>query len=189
VAGRNVALDQKKARHEKGLVLFEDEASFQLDPTLHRTWARRGVQPRVPTRGERKTAHIYGAIAITNARFTYAFADVFNGKTFLAFLKLLVQRYAGRKIFLIIDNGPCHNLNAEGKAWLEQNAHRVSLHRLPPYSPELNGIEGVWKATRRAATHNRFFANTSERDAALRCAFRAFQRKPNLLDGHVRRFR
>jgi transposase len=152
-------------------------------------WARRGAQPRIPTRGERKTAHVYGAIAVADARFTYAFADVFNGRTFLTFLKLLVQRYEGRKIFLIIDNGPCHNLNAEGKAWLERNAHLVSLNRLPPYSPELNGIEGVWKATRRAATHNRFFANTGERDAALRCTFRAFQRRPRLLDGHVRRFR
>ena len=189
MARGNTPCDQKKARAENGLVLFEDEASFQLDPTLHRTWARRGAQPRIPTRGERKTAHVYGAIAVADARFTYAFADVFNGRTFHTFLKLLVQRYEGRKIFLIIDNGPCHNLNAEGKAWLERNAHLVSLNRLPPYSPELNGIEGVWKATRRAATHNRFFANTGARDAALRCTFRAFQRRPCLLDGHVRRFR
>jgi transposase len=189
MAGRNADGDQKKARRENGMVLFEDEASFQLDPTLHRTWARRGAQPRVPTRGERKTAHVYGAIAIEDAHLNYAFADVFNGKTFLTFLKLLVRRYAGQKIFLIIDNGPCHNLNAEGKAWLAQNAHLISLHRLPPYSPELNGIEGVWKATRRAATHNRFFANTDERDAAIRLTFRAFQRKPDLIDGYVRRFR
>jgi transposase len=189
MVGRNAARHQKKARAEEGVVLFEDEASFQLDPTLHRTWARRGAQPRVPTRGERKTAHVYGAIAVNDARFTYAFVDVFNGTTFLGFLKLLVQRYAGRKVFLIIDNGPCHNLNAEGRAWLEQNADLVSLNRLPPYSPELNGIEGVWKTTRRAATHNRFFANTNERDSALRCAFRTFQRRPNMLDGHVRRFR
>ncbi len=170
-------------------MLFEDEASFQLDPTLHRTWARRGAQPRIPTRGERKTAHVYGAVAIADAGFTYAFTDVFNGETFLAFLKQLVRRYAGRKLFLIIDNGPCHNLRADGKEWLATNSHLISLHRLPPYSPEFNGIEGVWKATRRAATHNRFFANTSERDAALRLTFRAFQRKPSLIEGNVRRFR
>lgn len=170
-------------------MVFEDEASFQLDPTLHRTWARRGAQPRIATRGERKTAHVYGAVAVENARFHYAFADVFNGRTFHRFLKLLVQRYAGRKVFLVIDNAPCHNLNAVGKAWLEENAQRIALHRLPPYSPELNGIEGVWKATRHATTHNRFFANTSERDAALRRTFRAFRRKPSLIDGHVRRFR
>jgi DDE superfamily endonuclease len=65
-------------------VLFEDEASFQLDPTLHRTWARVGQQPRVATRGERKTAHIFGAIALDDARFDFAFASVFNSERFTA---------------------------------------------------------------------------------------------------------
>jgi hypothetical protein len=36
--------------------MFGDEASFWLDGTLHRTWARVGKQPRVDTFGERKTA-------------------------------------------------------------------------------------------------------------------------------------
>ena len=31
------------------------------------------------------------------------------------------------------------------------------LEYLPPYSPELNPIERVWKLTRRLATHNRYF--------------------------------
>ena len=75
----------------------------------------------MPTRGERKTAHIYGTIALQDASFTYQFVDVFNGKTFLGFLQTLLRRYR-RKVFLIIDNGPCHNLGAEGRAWLARVA-------------------------------------------------------------------
>src|SRR5437868_8921001 len=98
--------------------MFGDEASFWLDGTLHRTWSRIGVQPRVDTFGLRNTAHVFGAISLEHRpRFRYLFAPVFNGTTFLDFLKLLV-RYCRRKIFLIIDNGPCHNLDADGKAWL-----------------------------------------------------------------------
>lgn len=169
-------------------MLFEDEASFQLDPTLHRTWARVGHQPRVPTRGERKTAHIYGTIALQDASFTYQFVDVFNGKTFLGFLQTLLRRYR-RKVFLIIDNGPCHNLGAEGRAWLASHGHRIELHRLPPYSPEFNAIEGVWKTTRRTTTHNRYFGSPADRDAALRITFEQFKREPSLIEGHVSRFR
>jgi transposase len=169
-------------------VLFEDEASFQLDPTLHRTWARVGQQPRVATRGERKTAHIFGAIALDDARFDFAFASVFNGYTFLGFLKRLVQRYR-RKVILIIDNAPCHNLEPDGRAWLAANAHRIELHRLPAYSPELNAIEGVWKLTRRRTTHNRYFDTPAQRDAALTDTFVDFQRNPAQLDAQVRRFR
>jgi transposase len=168
--------------------MFEDEASFQLDPTLHRTWARRGQQPRVPTRGERKTAHVYGAITTRTACFSYAFADVFNGASFLSFLKLLVRRFRRHKVFLIIDNAPCHSLTAEGQVWLATHHDRIELHRLPSYSPELNPTEGVWKTTRKMTTHNRFFATTVDRDKALVQTFHTFQREPWIVAAYVDRF-
>ena len=63
------------------MILFEDEASFWLDGTLHRTWAPVGQQPRVDTFGMRKTAHVYGAVSVEDARFCFQFADVFNAAT------------------------------------------------------------------------------------------------------------
>lgn len=136
----------------------------------------------------RKTAHLYASVGLADADFTYWFADVFNGQTFWAFLKRLVAKYNERKVLLIIDNAPCHNLPPEGKDWLAENRHRIELHRLPPYSPELNAIEPVWKVTRKMTTHNRFYATTDERDAALRATFAAFRRKPGLISAHVERF-
>ena len=169
--------------------MFEDEASFWLDGTLHVTWSRVGVQPRVDTFGLRKTAHVYGAVSIERRpRFLYQFAEVFNGATFLDFLKELVCRSRRRKVFLIIDNGPCHNLGEVGRAWLEKHCHRVELFRLPPYSPELNGIEGVWKVTKKRTTHNRFYPTTDERDAALISTFETFKAYPSMIAGHVERF-
>jgi transposase len=170
------------------VVLFGDEASFWLDGTLHQTWSRIGEQPRVDTYGERKTAHLFGAVSLKEARFTYQFADVFNGDTFWRFLRLLVKRYRGRKVFLILDNGPCHNLKEDGIRWLRENSHRISLHRLPPYSPEFNPVEPIWKATRKLATHNRFYQTTIERDTALRRAFQRFYANPALIRAHVARF-
>lgn len=112
--------------------MFGDEASFWLDGTLHRTWARVGEQPRVDTFGERKMAHVFGVLSLERRPlFFYRFAEVFNAKTFLAFLKELVRRCRRRKIFLVVDNGPCHSLDADGKEWLAKNLHRVELFRLP----------------------------------------------------------
>ena len=51
--------------------------------------------------------------------------------TFLRFLKKLVHRRR-RKIFLIIDNSPCHRLNDEAKAWLRANRHRIELWQPGP---------------------------------------------------------
>ena len=146
------------------------------------------MQPRSDTYGLRKTAHVYGAIALDDARFTYQFAPVFNGHTFHQFLRLLVRRYRGRKVFVVLDNGPCHWLDEPGRQWLVRHRDRIELHRLPPYSPELNPIEGVWKTTKRRATHNRFYATVAERDAALTATFHAFRRRPRLVAGQVARF-
>ena len=54
------------------------------------------------------------AVSRDRQQFTFQFADVFNGKTFWEFLRLLVRRYKGRKVFLIIDNAPCHHLDEDG---------------------------------------------------------------------------
>lgn len=147
-----------------------------------------GVQPRVPTRGERKTAHVFGALSI-EGDWTWWFAPVFNGHTFHVFLQMLVEHHAGRKVFLVIDNGPCHWLDDAGKRWLGENGDKVEIHRLPPYSPEFNPVEGCWKATRRAATHNRYYGTPEERDAALSATFTRFRAEPGLVDAHARRFR
>jgi transposase len=169
--------------------MFADEASFWLDGTLHVTWAKVGVQPRVDTFGERKTAHVFGAVSIERRpRFLYWFAKVFNGRTFLGFLKELVLRSRRRKVFLIIDNGPCHQLDAAGQRWLAEHRHRVELFRLPSYSPELNGIEGVWKVAKKTTTHNRFYRTVHERDAALTSTFETFKAYPEMIAGHVARF-
>ncbi len=87
-----------------------------------------------------------------------------------------------------MDNGPCHNLNAEGKEWLAQHGHDIELHRLPAYSPEFNPTEGVWKRTRKMTTHNQFFGTTAERDQALTRTFQRFQRDPTLLAPQVERY-
>lgn len=188
MAPQNPARAQKKARRCGGIVMFEDEASFWLDGTLHRTWARVGKQPHVDTYGQRKTAHVFGAMTLeARPRFRYMFASVFNGKTFHSFLKQLVGSLR-KKIFLIIDNAPCHHLKPEGKAWLAQNAHRIEVSRLPPYSPNLNPIEGAWKETKKRTTHNRFFRTTDERDQALISTFGFFGRNRSALAGYVARF-
>src|SRR2546425_1141800 len=57
----------KKAAACRGVVMYEDEASFWLDGTLHQTWARVGVQPRIDTFGMRKTAHIFGTLSLEGA--------------------------------------------------------------------------------------------------------------------------
>ena len=55
--------------------------------------------------------------------------------------------------------------------WREQHAHHFALDFLPPYSPELNPIERVWKLTRRRCLHNRYFDNLQDVISAVESEF------------------
>ena len=89
-----------------------------------------------------------------------------------------------------MDNGPCHWLDDEGRAWLKANPDKIELHRLPlpPYSPEFMPVEGVWKTTRKLATHNRCYKTVEERDTALTATFQRFQTEPHLVAARVARW-
>jgi hypothetical protein len=145
LAAHDVPSDQKKAAACRGVVLFEDEASFWLDGTLHRTWARVGCQPRVDTYGMRKTGHLFATIGLFNADFTYWFADVFNGDTFWTFLKRLVTKYDGRKIFLVIDNAPLPQPSARFQAptFRKPRPGLILARRSPSPPPAGHGLRGA----------------------------------------------
>jgi transposase len=52
-----------------------------------------------------------------------------------------------------------------------KNGEKISLEFLPPYSPDLNPIENVWKLTRRLATHNRYSPTLSDIANAVEIVF------------------
>lgn len=51
---------------------------------------------------------------------------------------------------------------------------RVSMVSLPPYSPDLNPIEQVWRITRREKTHNRFWKDLDTLSSTLDSWFKSF---------------
>lgn len=61
----------KKARERKAVILFGDEVSFAMWGSLGRTWARRGQQPEVKTKGIRKGLKMFGVIEFESGNFQY----------------------------------------------------------------------------------------------------------------------
>jgi transposase len=101
----------------------------------------------------------FGAVRLRDGKFLYQRATgKFNGESFWDFLKLLKLRSqrSGRRVVVITDNAKYHHAILH-KSWRESNVNHFALHYLPPYSPELNPIERVWKLTRRLCIHNVYF--------------------------------
>ena len=151
---------KKTAENEGAVIVFEDEASFRQTPTLHATWAKRGSQPQIPSRGEPNTQKIFGAVRLDNARFIYLHQEeYFQWETYLAFLdQVLVPFFyrRRRRVYLIQDNASYHT-KQEVQEWLQSNQRYLKVFQLPRYWPELNAQERIWKYTRKHVTHNRFY--------------------------------
>lgn len=182
---------KKNARAEGAVIVFEDEASFRQTPTLHATWARRHSQPQIPTRGERHTQKIFGAVRLDNAQFVYRHQqEYFHWESYVAFLEeVLVPAFyrRGHRIYLIQDNASYHKKH-ETWEWFGQHRRYVEVFPLPPYWPELNATERVWQYTRKHATHNRFFESPQQLCRALFGTFRHVQRHPQDIRGLLQPF-
>ena len=187
----HVSKSKKKARSEGAVIVFEDEASFRQTPTLHSTWAKRGSQPQIPTRGERHTQKIFGAVRLDDAGFIYLHQeDYFQWETYLAFLEQVVLPafYRSRhRIYLVQDNASYHK-KQETYDWFQANRRYVAVFQLPPYWPELNATERVWKYTRQYVTHNRFYERPEDLCDALFHRFDYVRHHPQEVSGLLSSF-
>ena len=89
----------------------------------------------------------------------------------------------GKRIYLILDNAPWHKkavrlVQTEALAEYQDIRDKMTLLFLPPYSPDLNPIEQVWRITRREVTHNTYFANAQILEDTLDAHFASY-RQPN----------
>jgi transposase len=137
-----------------------DEVHFQQQGSRCRMWIpREDKDPVVHHHATRKSVGYFAAVRLRDGRFVFRREPGrFNGETFWAFLKVLCQESAetGRRVVVISDNARYHRAKIH-QDWRQERAPQFELDFLPPYSPQLNPIERVWKLTRRLCLHNRYF--------------------------------
>lgn len=121
----------------------------------------------------RKSVGLFGAVRIRDGKFIYKREEEkFNAETFFVFMKKLrsVSAHSGRRVIVITDNVRYHHAKFH-KEWRERTTDRFALEFLPPYSPDMNPSERVWKLTRRMATHNRYFPKLDDIVDAVESTF------------------
>lgn len=144
------------ARHKRALLLFVDEASFPQWGSLSYTWAPRGEQPVVMTSGQRKGYKVFGAIDyFTGQLFHRGIPGRFNSETYAHFLTSILKQ-TNQPIVLIHDGAKYHTSKAT-KEFIDQHSDRLTVYRLPSYSPDYNPIEYLWKNVKKRSTHHRYF--------------------------------
>lgn len=142
-----------------------DEVHFQQYGSRCRMWVPpEEREPVVLHHPGRRSVGYFGAVRIRDGKFFYRREEnKFNAESFFNFMKDLKRSTSKsqKKAILLIDNAKYHHATFH-KDWREYNADKIYCDYLPPYSPDLNPIERVWKLTRRLCLHNRYFPSLND---------------------------
>jgi len=136
------------------VVLFGDEVDIHLNPRIGRDWMLPGRQKLVLTPGKNQKAFIAGAYDPKTGRIVCVDGDRKAVWLFLNLLRALLVVYrSARRIHLILDNYTIHK-SQRVQAFLRAIGQKIQLHFLPPYCPEENRIERLWKDVHDSVTRN-----------------------------------
>ena len=133
----------REAKKLKAEIWFGDESGLRSDYHAGTTWGIRGQTPVVRTTGARYRLNMLSAV---NRRGKMRFMiekGKLNAGVVCRFLERLMEG-SSHPIFLILDGHPMHKSGRVSKT-VRSFEGRLRLSLLPPYSPELNPSEGVWR--------------------------------------------
>lgn len=161
-----------------------DEVHFQQHGSRCRMWVppeiRDPVCHHAPTR---KSISYFGAVRIGDGKLVTSKPEGrFDAETCWRFLRKLrkAARRRGRKVVVIIDNAKYHHATLHLE-WRKAQHPDFVLLFLPPYSPQLNPIERVWKLLRRLWLHNRYFPTLTELAEIVDAQFTVWARPNTVL--------
>ncbi len=100
-------------------------------------------------------------------------------KQVLVFLRHLLRHVRGR-VIVVWDNINPHKALAV-RRFVEDNYRRLSLEFLPPYSPELNPDEWLWRYLKHVELANFAPRDLAELKIALRGAVQRIRMRPRLM--------
>lgn len=165
-----------RAKRGEIILIFMDESTFKMVPTLTRIWAKKGSKPMVPTYDDKGKIVVTGGSNPLTGKTHYRLSANESKEATLAFLIQIRQNYPEMEIVIILDNDSTHHAYiVKDYAMQDKKMH---LKYLPSYAPELNVQENVWKWLRKRVTHNYLFENLKALGKGIQDNYRYLQGHP-----------
>ena len=164
------------------MVFFEDEGRFGRISREMYCWVKKDMIPSVARQMIREYIYAYSAIAPQSGDCFSMIAPYCNTETMNCFLLQLAAQYNQYRIVLILDKAGWH---ISKNLCLPDN---LFLMHLPPYSPELNPVELLWREIRRKYFHNNIFKSLDEVETKLSEALLAYHNNLNAVQQLANRY-
>ena len=135
-------------------VYYEDEVDIDFNPKIGRDWMLPGTQRLVVTPGQNQKHYVAGALNAKTRQLVWVEHSKKNSSLFCKLVWRLLQHHRRAQcVHLILDNYIIHKSDHTRRV-LKSMSHKLRLHFLPPYCPDHNPIERVWRDMHAAVTRN-----------------------------------
>ena len=131
--------------------MFQDEAGFGRINKPKYCWCEKGIRPSVPCHHIREYRYVYGAVEPLTGESCFMIMPYCNTDCMNVFLKELSDTFPRDKIILACDGAAWHK---SGSLKIPDN---IEIIFIPPYTPEMNPIEQIWKEIRKLGFKNEVF--------------------------------
>ncbi len=131
-------------------------------------WIKKGDRKTLQTTGKQHRLHFIGAVRLDGMKIIVDEYETIDADAMINFLKKIEAQSKATVIHVIADNARS-NKNHKLTEYLKHS--RIRLHYLPPYSPNLNPIERLWKVLREMTLYNRYYETCAECFQAIRGFF------------------
>ena len=123
---------------------YFDEAGFSLTPSVPYGWQPVGERIQIPS-SRSAQLNVLGFLGYHGEAFdSYVFQGAIDASIAIACINSFAAKIT-RPTTLVIDNAPIHTSTEFQLMIPKWECQNLSLWFLPPYSPELNLIEILWK--------------------------------------------
>ena len=144
------------------VVVYADEVDIHLNPKIGPDWMLCGQQKTVLTPGKNEKRYLAGALDACTGRLHWVEGERKTSDLFILLLWKLLQQYPRAQcIHIVLDNFKIHDSQRTRLA-LAAVGSRIRLHFLPPYCPDRNRIERVWKDLHDNVTRNHCCQNLTQ---------------------------
>lgn len=151
---------EKEACEKGEPVLFLDGVHPTMATKVTGGWIRKGVNKPIQTTASRTRLNLLGTLNLATMGLKVLPFETLNGEALsLYFAQIRKDHPDGKRIHLILDQGPYNTCQVAKEA---ARQHNIVLHYLPPYSPNLNPIERVWKIMNEHVRNNVFFKTAKD---------------------------
>ena len=151
-----------------------------LQATTMAVWAPKGQTPIVRAHPGREKTCFYGSLDLRTGRDIVTQSPVMNAEVTAQHLHQILDAFPERPILLLWDRAPWHSRQSIRDV-LAANP-RLEIVKLPVAAPDLNPQEHVWKATRRAVSHNHTLRRLPELADEIRTHLTTHTFKTTFLD-------